>query len=105
MAEDDKKSLLSITSTAESPLTAVRVAIEHFGRIDVLCNIAGGFAMGTPVHETSDSMWQSMMDLNAMTVIRMARAVVPRYRQKMASCSRPHTRGTMVTVRNRCDPL
>ena len=57
---------------------AVRVAIEHFGRIDVLCNIAGGFAMGTPVHETSDSMWQSMMDLNAMTVIRMARAVVPR---------------------------
>ena len=29
MAEDDKKSLLSITSTAESPLTAVRIVAEE----------------------------------------------------------------------------
>ena len=53
-------------------------AVERFGRIDVLCNIAGGFAMGSPVHETADELWRSMMDLNALTVLRTARAVVPR---------------------------
>ena len=53
-------------------------AVERFGRIDVLCNVAGGFAMGSTVHETPDELWQSMMDLNALTVIRTARAVVPR---------------------------
>ena len=57
---------------------AVASAIERFERIDVLCNIAGGFRMGTPVHETPDDAWQSMMDLNARSVITMARAVVPR---------------------------
>jgi NAD(P)-dependent dehydrogenase (short-subunit alcohol dehydrogenase family) len=57
---------------------AVASAIERFERIDVLCNIAGGFRMGTPVHETPDEVWQSMLDLNARSVITMARAVVPR---------------------------
>src|SRR5256885_14752494 len=56
---------------------AVKSAIERFGRIDVLCNIAGGFRMGTPVHETPDELWQSMLGLNARSVIIMARAVVP----------------------------
>ncbi len=56
---------------------AVKSVIERFGRIDVLCNIAGGFRMGTPVHETPDELWQSMLDLNARSVITMARAVVP----------------------------
>ncbi len=57
---------------------AVASAIERFERIDVLCNIAGGFRMGAPVHETTDEMWQSMLDVNARSVITMARAVVPR---------------------------
>ncbi len=56
---------------------AVKSAIERVGRIDALCNIAGGFRMGTPVHETPDELWQSMLDLNARSVITMARAVVP----------------------------
>jgi len=57
---------------------AVAFAIERFERIDVLCNIAGGFRMGAPVHETTDEMWQSMLDVNARSVITMARAVLPR---------------------------
>lgn len=56
---------------------AVQTAIERFRRIDVLCNVAGGFRMGMPVHETADAVWQSMLDLNARTVVNMARAVVP----------------------------
>jgi NAD(P)-dependent dehydrogenase (short-subunit alcohol dehydrogenase family) len=53
-------------------------AHARFGRIDVLCNLAGGFRMGEPVHETSDATWQLLFDLNARTVLDMARAVVPR---------------------------
>jgi len=63
---------------AASVERAVDAAVTRFGRIDVLCNLAGGFRMGPPVHETSDELWGSMMDLNARSVVQMARAVVPR---------------------------
>jgi NAD(P)-dependent dehydrogenase (short-subunit alcohol dehydrogenase family) len=49
----------------------------HFGRIDVVANIAGGFRMGPPVHETPDADWDFMMDLNARSVFNMCRATVP----------------------------
>jgi len=47
------------------------------GRIDALINVAGGFTMGDRVHETTDETWNFMFDLNAGTVLNMARAVVP----------------------------
>jgi len=56
---------------------AMRVVIERFGRIDVLCNIAGGFRMGPPVHATSDDEWSSMFDVNVRTLLNCIRAVVP----------------------------
>jgi NAD(P)-dependent dehydrogenase (short-subunit alcohol dehydrogenase family) len=56
---------------------AARKVVDRFKRIDVLCNIAGGFRMGTPVHETSDADWNFMLDINARTVLHTARAVVP----------------------------
>lgn len=56
---------------------AVDKAVQRFKRIDVLCNIAGGFRMGSAVHETSDKDWNFLMDLNARTVLNTARAVVP----------------------------
>ena len=49
----------------------------HFGRIDFLANVAGGFAMGPPLHETPDRDWDFMLDLNARTVFNCCRAVVP----------------------------
>lgn len=61
---------------------AVGRAVEriqaHFGRIDALCNIAGGFTMGTPVHATPADTWQRMLDLNATTLLHAVQAVVPR---------------------------
>jgi NAD(P)-dependent dehydrogenase (short-subunit alcohol dehydrogenase family) len=53
-------------------------AMERFGRIDVLANLAGGFRMGEPVHATSDATWNFLFDINARTLLHMARAVVPR---------------------------
>ena len=56
---------------------SIQTAVKKLGRVDVLCNIAGGFRMGSPVHETSDKDWNFLMDLNARTVLNMSRAVVP----------------------------
>lgn len=57
---------------------AVAQGVARFGRMDVLCNIAGGFTMGEPVYQTSEATWDLMHDLNVRTVLNMARAVVPR---------------------------
>jgi NAD(P)-dependent dehydrogenase (short-subunit alcohol dehydrogenase family) len=62
---------------AESVQAAVDKALQRFKRIDVLCNLAGGFRMGSPVHETSDKDWSFLFDVNARTVLNTARAVVP----------------------------
>lgn len=56
---------------------AVARITERFGRIDVLCNLAGGFRMGPPVHETSDQDWDFLFGLNAKSVLNTVRAVVP----------------------------
>lgn len=53
-------------------------AFAHFGRIDALCNIAGGFTMGSKVHETPAADWKKMMDLNAGTMLNCVQAVVPK---------------------------
>lgn len=52
-------------------------ALQRFGRIDVLCNLVGGFRMGDAVHETADRTWDFLMDMNARTLLNMARTVVP----------------------------
>ena len=57
--------------------TAVDEAAGAFGRLDVLCNAAGGFAMGTPVHETPDDAWDRLHDLNVRTLRHACAAVVP----------------------------
>ena len=56
---------------------AASAAVKRFGRIDVLCNIAGGFRMGSPVHETTDHDWDFMFDVNVRTLVHCVRAVVP----------------------------
>src|SRR5262249_56078226 len=56
---------------------SVARALPSGTRIDILCNIAGGFRMGQPVHETSDDTWDLMLGLNARSVVNCARAVVP----------------------------
>lgn len=50
---------------------------ERFGRIDVLCNVAGAFKMGDAVHETPDATWDLLFDANVRSLRNMVRAVVP----------------------------
>jgi NAD(P)-dependent dehydrogenase (short-subunit alcohol dehydrogenase family) len=64
-------------SDTASIADSVAVAIRRFKRIDVLCNLAGGFHMGEKVHELPADKWDFMMELNAGSVLRMSQAVVP----------------------------
>ncbi|MBK1704450.1 SDR family NAD(P)-dependent oxidoreductase [Halochromatium glycolicum] len=59
---------------AERVIDAVKA---RFGRIDILANVAGGFAMGPPLHETDDDTWDRMLDLNLRSVFHCCRAAVP----------------------------
>jgi NAD(P)-dependent dehydrogenase (short-subunit alcohol dehydrogenase family) len=47
------------------------------GGIDILVNIAGGFAGGKTVAETEWSVWQSQLDTNLKTAVLSCKAVVP----------------------------
>ena len=50
---------------------------EHFGKIDLLVHVMGGFAGGASVAETDDATWRKMMDLNLNAAFYVLRAVVP----------------------------
>ena len=65
--------LLDVSQVA----AALDAAIHRFGRVDVLCNLAGGFRMGQAVHETANSGWDFLVDINVRTLLNMARSVVP----------------------------
>lgn len=60
-----------------SMAAAVDRALGQFARLDILCNLAGGFRMGPRVHEMPDEDWNFLFDINARTVLYTARVVVP----------------------------
>ena len=54
-----------------------QAAVAEAGDIDILANIAGGFAMGDDIASTADETWDFMMNLNARTALNMCRAAAP----------------------------
>jgi len=54
---------------------AIDAAAQHFGRLDVLINIAGGFAFET-VADGDDRTWQKMHALNVHTALNASRAAL-----------------------------
>ena len=57
--------------------SVAKAALERFGRIDILVNIAGGWDAGQPVGEMRLTTWETMLRLNATTAFLMSRAVIP----------------------------
>jgi NAD(P)-dependent dehydrogenase (short-subunit alcohol dehydrogenase family) len=77
-AENDKQMFAPANLLDQDGAAGVaKAALARFGRIDVLCNIAGGFRMGETVHETSDENWNFLFDINTRTLLHAVRAVVP----------------------------
>ena len=58
------------------PRQAIDAAASHFGRLDALINIAGGFAFET-VAEGDSKTWQRMYALNVATALNASRAALP----------------------------
>jgi NAD(P)-dependent dehydrogenase (short-subunit alcohol dehydrogenase family) len=63
-------------SDATQATTAVETAAKHFGRLDALINIAGGFAFET-VGDGDIKTWQRMYALNVLTALNGSRAALP----------------------------
>ncbi|MCK1734961.1 SDR family oxidoreductase [Bradyrhizobium sp. 138] len=63
-------------SDAAKAKTAVGAAARHFGRIDALINIAGGFAFET-VGDGDIKTWHRMYALNVLTALNASRAALP----------------------------
>jgi NAD(P)-dependent dehydrogenase (short-subunit alcohol dehydrogenase family) len=63
-------------SDAAQARRAIDAAARHFGRIDVLINIAGGFTFET-VADGDPASWQRMYSLNVLTALNASRAAIP----------------------------
>ncbi|MDA9501242.1 SDR family oxidoreductase [Bradyrhizobium sp. CCBAU 11357] len=63
-------------SDAAQAKNAVDAAAKHFGRLDALINIAGGFAFET-VGDGDIATWQRMHALNVLTALNASRAALP----------------------------
>jgi NAD(P)-dependent dehydrogenase (short-subunit alcohol dehydrogenase family) len=71
---------LDVTSESAAQ-QAVKLAVEHFGRIDVLVNNAG-YGLAGAVEETSAEEVRSIFDTNVMGLLNVTRAVLPQMRSQ-----------------------
>jgi 3-oxoacyl-[acyl-carrier protein] reductase len=63
-------------SDAAAAKKAIDAVATHFGRLDALINIAGGFAFET-VAAGDPKTWQRMYALNVLTALNASRAAIP----------------------------
>jgi 3-oxoacyl-[acyl-carrier protein] reductase len=63
-------------SNATQASKAIDAVAAHFGRLDALVNIAGGFAFEA-VAEGDPRTWQHMYALNVLTALNASRAAIP----------------------------
>ncbi len=70
---------LSVPSEVED---FVASAVGRTGSVDFLVNLAGGYAGGKLVEETSPEEWERMLSSNLTSAFLVVRAVLPHMRQK-----------------------
>ncbi len=56
---------------------AVETILAHFGKIDVLAHLVGGFAGGQPIAAIDDATFQNMFAMNVDAAFHVLRAVIP----------------------------
>ena len=66
---------VDLTDAAQAK-KAIDSAASHFGKLDALINIAGGFAFET-VADGDPKTWQRMYALNVTTALNASRAAIP----------------------------
>ncbi|WP_276935164.1 SDR family oxidoreductase, partial [Ferroplasma acidiphilum] len=73
----DSKTLALDIREKESIDKIINTAIQAYGSIDILCNNAGIMDGAMSVAETSDELWNRVMDINLKAPFRATRAVIP----------------------------
>jgi 3-oxoacyl-[acyl-carrier protein] reductase len=63
-------------SDAAQAKKAIDAAAAHFGKLDALINIAGGFAFEA-IAEGDPKTWQRMYALNVLTALNASRSAIP----------------------------
>jgi NAD(P)-dependent dehydrogenase (short-subunit alcohol dehydrogenase family) len=66
---------VDLTDAAQAK-TAIDAAVAHFGKLDALINIAGGFAFEM-IAEGDPKTWQRMYALNVTTALNASRGAIP----------------------------
>lgn len=56
---------------------AIDLTVRHFGGLDAAVACAGAIAGGPPAWETSEEVWEALIDINLTGVWRLATASVP----------------------------
>jgi 3-oxoacyl-[acyl-carrier protein] reductase len=69
--------------------TAVRLAVERFGRLDGLINNAGSLIERRSFDAVDDAYYDAVLDLNARAIVFASKAAVPHLRR---------TRGTIIST-------
>ncbi len=77
LAEDLGDAIVPVTADITSDTGIAEIVSAAGDRIDGLANIAGVVDDFTPVHETSDQVWQRVFAVNVDGVFKLTRAVVP----------------------------
>lgn len=73
--------LLEADLTEEGDVARLfQVVRDEEGRLDVLCNLVGGFVWA-PLEETDAGTWRRMMELNATTAFLCTRHALPLFRE------------------------
>lgn len=66
---------VDLTDAAQAK-RAMDAAVSHFGRLDALINVAGGFAFET-IAEGDPKTWQRMYAMNVLTALNASRSAIP----------------------------
>jgi NAD(P)-dependent dehydrogenase (short-subunit alcohol dehydrogenase family) len=62
----------------------VKKVLDEYGKIDILCNVAGGILHkdGVPIDEQDPAVWEKQLKLNLIGTMNVSRAVVPQMRKQ-----------------------
>jgi 3-oxoacyl-[acyl-carrier protein] reductase len=87
------KACVGSVTAPSFPEYIVRTAVEEFGRLDIIVNNAG-YTWDAVIQNTTDEMWQAMIDVHLTAPFRIIRAATPYMReaakQEIAEGKRVH---------------
>lgn len=86
LADELAERTLPVAANLADPTEAehvVQSTLDHFGRVDILLNLAGGFSGGQPVSESPADELDHMLNINLRTTYNLSKAAVkPMIEQK-----------------------